>query len=270
MRWDPVQYERYADERARPFLDLLGRVHAAAPRRVLDVGCGPGTATTLLTRRWPGAAVEGIDSSAEMIAQATVLTSANLSFRLADAAEADPSDVDVLISNATLQWVPEHVDLLTRWAAGMREEAWLAFQVPGNFDSPSHTLMRELAADPRWADALSGVLRHHDAVRDPQDYALLLQDAGLTVDAWETTYVHVLTGDDPVLEWVRGTGLRPVLAALSASDGAVFEAEYAAALREAYPRTTHGTLFPFRRVFVVGHRAGIAGAAGRVTIGRTA
>jgi trans-aconitate 2-methyltransferase len=255
MRWDPQQYSRYADERGRPFLDLLGRVSASAPRRVVDVGCGPGALTALLAQRWPEAVIEGIDSSPEMIDAAAPLRSARLSFRVADAATwAPPQDIDVIISNATLQWLPGHERLLGRWAAALPAGGWLAFQVPGNFGSPSHALMRSLAESARWHDSLAGVLRHADAVATPERYAELLLGAGFAADVWETTYLHVLTGDDPVLEWVRGTGLRPVLASLSRDDQAAFEAEYAAALRAAYPRTDGRTLFPFRRIFAVGQR----------------
>jgi trans-aconitate 2-methyltransferase len=255
MRWDPQQYTRYADERGRPFLDLLTRVGASAPRRVIDVGCGPGALTALLAQRWPDAVVEGIDSSPEMIDAAALLRSARLSFRVADAATWEPpSDVEVITSNATLQWVPDHEPIIERWAAALPPRGWLAIQVPGNFDSPSHALMRSLAESARWHDSLAGVLRHADAVATPARYAELLLGAGLAADVWETTYLHVLTGGDPVLEWVRGTGLRPVLAALSPEDQATFEAEYAAALRVAYPRTGDRTLFPFRRIFAVGHR----------------
>ncbi|MBE7190602.1 MAG: trans-aconitate 2-methyltransferase, partial [Jatrophihabitans endophyticus] len=130
----------------------------------------------------------------------------------------------------------------------------LAFQVPGNFGSPSHVLMRELAESPRWSAQLGGVLRHSDAVATPEVYASVLADAGLDIDVWETTYLHVLPGPDPVLEWVRGTGLRPVLALLGDTERAEFEASYAAALREAYPAGPHGTVFPFRRLFAVGHK----------------
>jgi trans-aconitate 2-methyltransferase len=255
MQWDPHQYNRYADERARPFLDLVARIGAVAPRRVVDLGCGPGTMTALLRSRWPDAVVEGVDSSEEMIAAALPLADERLSFRVGDVTSWEPdSDVDVVVSNATLQWVPGHQALLTQWAAALPSGGWLAFQVPGNFDSPSHALMRSLAAAPRWSSSLDGVLRHHDAVGSPASYASLLMSAGLVADVWETTYLHVLPGPDPVLEWLRGTGLRPVLAALSAEDGAAFSAALAEALRDAYPATEHGTLFPFRRVFAVGHR----------------
>jgi len=251
MRWDPRQYSRYADERGRPFLDLVGRIGADAPSRVVDVGCGPGTLTALLAARWPSASITGLDSSAEMIASAAPLASPRLRFEVGAAESFSAAGVDVLVSNATLQWVPTHRDLLRRWAAELPSGGWLAFQVPGNFAAPSHALMRSLASSPRWADRLGGVLRHDDAVDGPEQYARLLLDAGLSVDAWETTYLHRLTGADPVLEWVRGTGLRPVLQALAPDDAAEFESEYAAGLREAYPATAHGTFLPFRRVFAV-------------------
>jgi trans-aconitate 2-methyltransferase len=254
MRWDPIQYGKFAGERSRPFFDLVDRIGAAAPRRVVDVGCGPGELTAYLAQRWPAAVVEGIDSSPEMIARAEQHTTDRLSFRVADAASwSMPDDTDVVVSNATLQWVPDHQDVLRSWARALPADGWLAMQVPGNFTSPSHTLMRELAQSPRWSAQLDGVLRHHDSVADPQSYAQLLLESGLEVDVWETTYVHVLHGADPVLEWVRGTGLRPVLAALDGADAAEFERDYAAALRAAYPQGAHGTLFPFRRIFAVAH-----------------
>lgn len=250
MRWDPQVYGRYADERGRPFVDLLDRVGAEKPRRVVDLGCGPGTLTALLAQRWPDAQVEGLDSSAEMIAAAQ--PAERLTFRVQDVSSwTVPADADVVISNATLQWVPTHRELLASWAGALPPDGWLAFQVPGNFGAPSHALMRSLAAT--WG--VADVLRHEDAVATPAEYADLLLGAGLRVDVWETTYLHVLAGDDPVLQWVRGTGLRPVLAALSPSDADEFSAEYARLLREAYPPGEHGTVFPFRRIFAVGHRS---------------
>jgi trans-aconitate 2-methyltransferase len=257
MTWDPVQYGRYADERSRPFFDLIRRIDADAPRRVIDLGCGPGNLTAVLAERWPGSVVEGIDSSPEMIEQAQARRDSRITFRLRDVADfAVPPDGDVVVSNATLQWVPRHQDLLRQWASDLPPGGWLAFQVPGNFDAPSHRLMRDVAHLPRWSAQLGRVLRHHDAVWSAPRYADLLLEAGLLVDAWETTYVHVLTGPDPVLEWVRGTGLRPVLAALSPDEAAEFEAEYAPRLRQAYPQRPYGTLFPFHRVFAVARRPG--------------
>jgi trans-aconitate 2-methyltransferase len=160
----------------------------------------------------------------------------------------------VLVSNAALQWVPTHRQLIGEWAGQLNAGGWLAFQVPANFDAPSHVLMRELAESARWRDRLGGVLRGTLSTAPPLEYLDLLGDAGLDVDAWQTEYVHILQGEDPVLEWVRGTGLRPALAALSDPDAADFSAEYAALLREAYPRRSYGTAFPFKRTFVVAHR----------------
>jgi trans-aconitate 2-methyltransferase len=256
MQWDPKQYSAYAGERERPFADLLARIPHPAPRRVVDVGCGTGTTTALLAEHWPAAVVEGFDSSPEMIDAAQPLATASLSFRVADAADWQlPDDADVIVSNAVLQWIPNHREMLAGWASQLRSGAWLGIQVPGNFGAPSHQLMRSIAASPRWRTQLDGVLRGDDSVATPEVYADILLRARLVVDVWETTYLHVLHGDDPVLEWVRGTGLRPVLGALSSAEAAEFEASYSAALREAYPAGVGGTVFPFRRIFAVAHRA---------------
>lgn len=254
MRWDPAQYARFGDERSRPFFDLTGQISVSDPGLVVDLGCGSGELTATLTARWPAAVVRGLDSSAEMVSQATAAD--RLSFELADAATFDATGVDLLVSNALLQWVPGHQELLVRWAAELNTGGWLAFQVPANFGSPSHRLMRELAASARWADRLAGVLRHGDAVAEAAEYLALLTGTGLRVNAWQTSYLHVLAGPDPVLEWVRGTGLRPVLAALSPDEAAEFVDEYAGLLREAYPAQPFGTVFPFLRTFVVAHKPG--------------
>lgn len=253
MRWDPGQYSLFAEHRGRPFLDLVNRIHAEQPRRVVDLGCGAGKLTALLAQRWPGAQVQGIDSSPEMIESTEPRP--GLSFSLGDVAEFDPIGIDVVLSNATLQWLPQHRDLLARWAAQLAPGSWLAFQVPGNFRSPSHTLMYELAMSTPWSDKIAAVGVPMLSVGDALEYAVLLADQGLRMDAWETTYIHVLTGADPVLEWMRGTGLRPILQALSAPDGAAFAIEYARLLRKAYPPGPAGTLLPYRRIFAVGQKA---------------
>lgn len=254
MQWDPAQYGKFAHQRDRAFIDLVGRVGAQAPRRVVDLGCGSGALTALLAQRWPTASVEGIDSSPEMISRTA--PDRGIAFHVADIESwRPPADTDVIVSNAALQWVPTHVRLLRSWAAAMPAGGWLAWQVPGNFDQPSHLLLRGLAASSRWAGVVGGVLRESDPVCAPDAYAQLLLDAGFTADVWETTYLHVLAGPDPVLEWTRGTALRPVLGALrSDAERAEFEAAYAALLREAYPASEHGTLFGFRRIFCVGSK----------------
>jgi trans-aconitate 2-methyltransferase len=256
VSWDPKQYGRYAAERRRPFVDLLARVGAVAPRRVIDLGCGTGSTTALLAARWPDAQVEGIDSSPEMIAAAP--SAPGLSFRVGDVASWQSSpDVDVIVSNATLHWVSSHRSLVAQWSAALPEGGWIAFQVPGNFGSPSHALLRALADSSQWADLLAGVLQH-EYVGTPVEYAHLLLSAGLVADVWETTYLHVLSGPDAVLEWLRGTALRPVMAALSESMYGDFEAELAGQLRTAYPPSEHGTLFAFRRIFAVATRPAIS------------
>jgi trans-aconitate 2-methyltransferase len=252
VRWDPVQYGRYSGERGRPFFELVARVDCAEPETVVDLGCGPGDLTLELAERWPEALVRGIDASAEMIERAPA--DGAVEFSVGTAEEFSAEGVDVLISNAALQWVPSHRELIVSWAGELNPGGWLAFQVPANFDAPSHALMRELAESPAWRDRLGGVLRAALSSASPVEYLELLSAADLDVDAWQTEYVHILQGEDPVLEWVRGTGLRPALAALSAEDGVRFSAEYGALLREAYPRHSYGTAFPFKRTFVVAQR----------------
>jgi trans-aconitate 2-methyltransferase len=250
MRWDPTQYARYTDQRSRPFFDLVAQIGAEVPAQVVDLGCGSGELTVSLAARWPGAALHGIDSSPEMIARAPQ----GAAFAVGAAQDFDATGTDVLISNAMLQWVPDHEPLLRRWAGQLNPDGWLAFQVPANFTAPSHRLMRELAESPTWHDRLDGVLRHARPVAEPVEYLELLTGLGLSVDAWQTEYQHVLQGPDPVLDWVRGTGLRPVLAALTAAEAERFSTDYAAALREAYPARSYGTAFGFRRTFVVAHK----------------
>ena len=255
--WDPDQYRRYADERSRPFGDLVARLAPPDPQRVLDLGCGDGALTATLSARWTDATVIGVDSSADMIRSAQARATDRLAFRQADVARLDVDRAaDVVVSNAMFQWVPDHLDVLRRWAGALAAGSWFAFQVPGNFDAPSHRLLRELAGVRRWARLLpADLLRHDDAVATPADYADLFLDAGWRVDAWETTYVHLLSGTDPVLEWVRGTGLRPLLAALPADEIDDFVAAYAQLLRTAYPPRHDGiTAFEFRRIFCVAHR----------------
>lgn len=246
--WDPDRYLAYADERGRPFVDLLARVGAEAPRAVVDLGCGPGNLTALLAARWPRADVLGVDCSNEMVVRAQHVEGVRC--ELGDVRSWTPSaPVDVLLSNATYQWVPEHLDLLPRLAGHVAPGGWLAFQVPANHDAPSHALLRRLARDPRFASYTQGVAAPHS--HEPAVYAEALLGLGLDVDVWETTYLHLLQGDDPVLAWISGTGARPTLQALPDDLRRTFTTELTARLREAYPRGAHGTVLPFRRVFAV-------------------
>jgi trans-aconitate 2-methyltransferase len=249
--WDAAVYRRFGSERSRPFFDLVGRVGATSPRAVADLGCGPGELTRTLAERWPGARITGVDSSPEMIAKTPA---GPVRFELGDVGDWRPGpDVDVLVTNATLQWVPEHRDLLARWARELPPGAWLAMQVPGNFGAPSHALLR--AVGRRYG--LSDLLREAP-VDDPAGYAALLTAAGAAVDAWETTYLHLLPAggpDHPVLRWMEGTALRPVKAALDENAWQAFRADLARELAGAYPASGAYVAFPFRRVFVVARTA---------------
>jgi trans-aconitate 2-methyltransferase len=251
--WDPQRYLTYADERGRPFVDLLARVGAEHPRTVVDLGCGPGNLTRLLRERWPEATVRGLDSSPEMIRTARADV-AGIDFEVADLRTwvdpADPGDpVDVLVSNATLQWVPGHLDLLPSLVGRVTPGGWLAFQVPGNFAEPSHAIRTELASEAPYAEHTRDV--DVPSSHDPAVYLDALTDLGCSVDAWETTYLHVLTGPDPVFTWVSGTGARPTLQALPDQLRPAFEEEFKQRLRAAYPERHGQVVLPFRRIFVV-------------------
>jgi trans-aconitate 2-methyltransferase len=249
--WDPRTYLTFADHRGRPFHDLIGRIAAREPRRVVDLGCGPGNLTETLAHRWPAATLDALDSSPEMVEAARAR---GIDAHVGDVTEWAPEpDTDVVVTNAVLQWVPHHTELLRRWARQLPAGAWLAMQVPGNFAAPSHVLTRELAANPTWRQTLDGVaLREEDAVSTPSEYADLLVDEGCEVDAWETTYTQRLSGEDPVLNWIAGTALRPIRAALDDDRWAEFVSDLTPKLRAAYPMRSDGTTwFEFRRVFVV-------------------
>ena len=248
--WDPGHYLTFAGERGRPFVELLQRVGASDPETVVDLGCGPGNLTALLVTRWPGARVTGLDASPEMI-EAARAAEPGLTVELADLRDwASGTDaVDVLVSNATLQWVPGHLDLLPALVGRVRPGGWLAFQVPGNFTAPSHTIRTDLAAEAPYAQHLTGVAVPDS--HDPATYLEALAALGCTVDAWETTYLHVLTGPDPVFTWVTATGARPTLQALPAGLREEFAAEFRTRLEVAYPAHDYGVVLPFRRVFVV-------------------
>jgi trans-aconitate 2-methyltransferase len=257
--WDPERYLRYADQRGRPFEDLLARIPAELPARVVDLGCGPGNVTALLTRRWPGARVLGVDNSAEMIdAAAARALPGRLEFVQSDLCEWQATEpVDVLITNATLQWVPGHLDLLPALLGQVRPGGWFAMGVPGNFTAPSHALLTELQQDSRWAKHFTGT-QFRPSSHEPADYLRALTAAGAQAEVWETTYYYVLPGGNGVLDFVSSTALRPVVTELGGpgTDAAgEFVDAYAAALRIAYPPTQLNErtvqILPYRRLFAV-------------------
>ncbi|GAA1580997.1 trans-aconitate 2-methyltransferase [Kribbella hippodromi] len=254
--WSPEQYGTYADERARPFRDLVERVRADDVRTVVDLGCGPGALTATLRQVWPDAVIRGIDSSPQMLEAAGQYADERLSFELGDVRNwaVEPESLDVIVTNATLQWVPEQLDLLPGFVRALRPGGWLAIQIPGNGNAPSHAILRELAGTEPYAQYAKDASLRPD-VPGPAEYVDVLSAEGCVVDAWETTYFHLLSGDNAVLEWVKGTGARPVLQSLPDHVRPRFEAEYGARLAAAYPQKAYGTLLPFRRIFAVARKA---------------
>jgi len=251
MSWHPERYLAFGDERTRPAADLLARVPLAAPARIADLGCGPGNSTALLVERWPAAEVLGIDSSAAMLAKAAA-SGLEASWLKSDLAAWNPDGpYDLLFSNAALHWLPDHARLLPRFLGHLRPGGVLAVQMPRNFEAPSHALLREVARAGPWAERLARCLEH-EPVAAPEWYRDLLAPLTEALDIWQTEYLHVLEGEDPVLSWTRSTALRPLTALLTPEQQAGFEADYAGRLRAAYPRRADGrTLFPFRRLFLV-------------------
>jgi trans-aconitate 2-methyltransferase len=254
LTWQPERYLAFAEQRTRPALDLLARVPLANPARIADLGCGPGNSTALLAQRWPEAAVIGVDSSPEMLAQAPA-SGVRATWVEADIRTWTPdAPLDLIYANAALQWLGDHATLLPRLLSQLRTDGVLAVQMPRNFEVPSHALLRETARSGPWAARLAGILER-PPVAAPEWYYALLAPHVAALDIWETEYLHVLAGDDPVLSWTRGTTLRPIMQALDAEQFAAFETAYAARLRAAYPRRPDGsTLFPFRRLFIVAQR----------------
>lgn len=254
MSWNPDRYLQFSDERLRPALDLLARIPAISPARIADLGCGAGNVTRLLAQRWPDARLTGVDSAPAMLERAReALPSTH--FESADIAHWTPSGgpVDLLFSNAALHWLDDHPTLLPRLLGQLTAGGVLAVQMPGNFDAPSHRLIRDLAASPAWA-ARIGTARM-GAVLGMADYHHLLAPHCHQLTLWETTYWQPLSGDRPVLDWLRGTTLLPYLAPLDAAGQDDFIAQLAPRLATAYPADANGlTLFPFRRIFLLALR----------------
>ncbi len=254
--WDADQYLKFQDERSRPFFDLLAQVRTGTPRTIVDLGCGPGHLSHTLSERWPQARVLGIDNSASMLQQAQPLSVAGrMEFELADIAEWSPREpIDLIVSNAALQWVRHHDRLLPRLAGMLAPGGTLAVQVPDFFHMPAHAAIDAVAAEPGWAGALREVGVPRDSVQPIEWYVHALIELGFEVNAWQTTYIHVLRGKDAVLEWFKGSALRPFLAALDAKLAAEFLGEVRWRLDAAYPEKNGVTLLPFPRLLFVATR----------------
>ncbi len=250
MRWDPERYLRYSDERALPFRHLVAAVGHLQPGVVVDLGCGPGGLTATLLERWPSAMIFGVDTSQEMIDQARRRQIVGrLSFEIGDARTWRATQaVDLVLANACFHWINDHRELFNHLVPQLADGGVLAFQVPANHTEPSHTILAELCSSPRWRGRLDGLPR--TGARKPQWYLGELGGRGLRVDTWQTTYFHHLEGEDPVLEWVRGTTLRPVLERLPDDEHEELLGQYGALLRRAYPTRDGRTVFPFKRTFV--------------------
>jgi trans-aconitate 2-methyltransferase len=250
--WDDGQYLKFADQRTRAAHELLARIPPLEAERVVDLGCGPGNSTTLLLERFRSARVIGVDNSAQM------LTRARKDFPTVEWVEADlqtfrcDAPIDVLFANAVLQWLPDHATVLPALFEQLREGGVLALQMPRNFEEPSHRLMRETSGP--FAEKMQS-LRTRSPVETPAYYYDLLAPLAQSVDIWQTTYEHVMPDVTSILEWVKGTGLRPYLEALTDAERSVYLEAYAAALDSAYPRRTDGKrLFTFPRLFIVAVR----------------
>jgi trans-aconitate 2-methyltransferase len=249
--WDPTQYLRFAEHRTRPAIDLLEHVAVTEPRTVYDIGCGPGNATRLLRDRWPSARITGVDASEEMLARARAALPGVTWVRADIRTWHAPEPADVLFSNAALHWLGDHEHLFPALAEQLAPGGVLAVQMPSNWDAPYQTLMEQAVHESAFRQRLEPLLLH-DPVGSPTFYFDLLSGPTRGVDLWITTYLHVLEGDDPVKEWVKGSSLKPLLDALPEGERETFQARYAELVREAYPRRADGiTLFPFARVFIV-------------------
>ncbi len=251
MSWDPQQYSRFAGQRLRPALDLIARIPIELPQAVVDLGCGTGNVTRIVRNRWPQARIIGVDSSPQMLAEAR-LAEADIGWEQSDLASWNPpAQFDLVFSNAALHWLDDHPALFARLCGKVAAGGVLAVQMPRNFGAPSHTLMHELATSPPWRDMLASLLRPQPVLA-AEDYYDLLAPRVRSLDIWETEYLQILEGENPVAEWTKGTWLAPLLAALAPQARSVFEAEYRRRVAQAYPRRADGkTLFPFRRLFIV-------------------
>jgi trans-aconitate 2-methyltransferase len=255
MTWNPQQYLKFSQPRLRPAIDLLARIPSAEPARVYDLGCGAGNVTAALVDRWPRATIIGVDSSAAMLEQAAKALPQVQWMRHSLADWRPDAPADVIYSNAALHWLPNHQQLLPALVAALAPAGVLAIQMPRNFAAPSHTLIDATASAGAWRSKLAPLLGAAP-VAEPQFYYSLLAPLAAQLDIWESEYLQVLSGADPVKEWTKGTWLMPFLDRLEPAERVAFEADYAQRLRAAYPPLADGsTLFPFRRLFIVLRRS---------------
>ena len=254
VSWNPEQYLKFGDHRLRPAMDLLGRIDLESPGLVYDLGCGTGNTTKLLADRWPDSRIVGIDSSAEMLEKARK-SYANLEFIDADLESWNPQhEADLFYSNAALHWLGNHESLFPRLLKLLPKGAWIAAQMPRNFESPSHTSITESVESGPWAERLRPVSRS-SPVSEPGFYHDLLGPHAEHLDLWETVYQHILEGENPVVEWTRGTALRPLLKLLNKEEEKEFIEDYSRRILEHFPPGKDGkTLFPFRRLSLVAKR----------------
>ncbi|UZE16306.1 trans-aconitate 2-methyltransferase [Pseudomonas sp. B21-054] len=256
MSWSAKQYVTFEQERTRPARDLLAAIPSVEARSVIDLGCGPGNSTELLVEHFPGATVRGLDSSADMIEAARQRLPA-VTFDTADIGRwNEPGPFDVIFANAVLQWLPDHATLLPSLVDKLAEGGSLAVQMPDNLHQPSHQLMREIAANGPWATPLAGVADMRTKVEDTSTYYAILKSHCTRVDVWRTTYHHPLAGGaEGVVEWFKGSALRPFLERLDQAQREQYLERYLQAIEQAYPALDDGTvLLPFPRVFMVATR----------------
>ena len=250
--WNAQQYLKFEDERTRAARDLLAQIPIADARGVVDIGCGPGNSTELLAKRWPQAKLTGIDTSADMLRQArerlpqATFIEANISHW------APPAGSDVLFANAIFQWVPNHLKHLIRLALALPQNGALAVQMPDNMDEPSHVLMREVARLPQFRSQLAHVLEARDNLPEPGVYYDALRPLCKRIDIWHTVYNHPLDDAEAIVEWVKGTGLRPFLAPLEIPERKEFLETYKARIAASYlPQADGKVLLRFPRLFIV-------------------
>ena len=256
MSWSARQYVAFEDERTRPARDLLAAIPEANVRTAIDIGCGPGNSTELLVQRFAGATVRGLDSSADMI-EAARERLPQVPFEVVDIdAWYESGPFDVIFANAVLQWVPDHASLLPSLMNKLAPGGTLAIQMPDNLDEASHRLMREVAADGPWAAKLAAAAGERTQMESASGYFEMLRPHAARVDVWRTTYHHPLAdGPSGVVEWFKGSGLRPYLEPLDAQEREPFLRQYQAAIEQAYPAMSDGAvLLPFPRLFIVATR----------------